>query len=155
MTDLARITNLRVKRGPFATQSWPVANAVVVDVDDVLIGLASTGFAGPLSTATYNKFLGTLEPSGRNPLPVTGDSAGLPPPEVVVTDEPTMLLGAPVTGVVAVTDHLAPVYATDTKTLTLSSAGGAVLVGYVYRFVAAGYADVRLYSAAELRLKAA
>ena len=154
MVDLARVSNQRFQRGPFVTQSWPVADGVEIAETDVLIGLASTGYAGPLSTGTYTKLLGALVPAGRNPLPITGETSDLPPPEVVVTDEPVILQNVPVATVAAVTDHLAPVYATSSKVLTLSSSGSAVLVGYVYRFRAAGYADVRLFTAAELKLKA-
>lgn len=153
MTALSKVTNLIHTRGPFPTQSWPIADTVEIDENDVFIGLASTGYAGPFSLATYSLYLGVLEPSGRFPLPATGDVSAVRPPEVVVTAEPSVLKNVPVTGVTAVTNHFAPVYLTDGQELTLTK-GSNVAVGYLKRFISAGYGDVFLYSAAEIRLKA-
>lgn len=153
MVALSKVTSLIHQRGPFPTQSWKVANGVTVAETSVFLGLAATGYAGPFSLATYSLYLGVLEPSGRFPLPILGDTTKRIPPEVVVTAEPAVMQNVPVTGVAAVTDHLAPVYLTDGQTLTLTK-GANVAVGFVKAFVSAGYADVYLYSAAEIRLKA-
>lgn len=153
MTALSKVTNELYTRGPFVTHAWKVANGVTIAETSVFIGLASTGYAGPFSLSTYNLYLGVLEPSGRFPLPILGDTTKRIPPEVVVTDDPVELLNVPVTGVASITDTLAPVYLTDGQTLTLTK-GSNVAVGYVRKFISAAVADVRLYSAAEVRLKA-
>lgn len=142
-------TTLIYDREPMATASYPIANGVTVDVDDVLIGMSTGGVAGPLTNAlgTYLNFLGVLQPNGRYPLPATGDASLLT--EVVVSDERITLRDVDVTGVTGVTDHEQPVYASDAVTLTLTSTNNT-LVGFIQRFRSTGKADVRLFTHDEL-----
>jgi len=147
MTALNR--NPRYFEGPFKTASYAVADGVTIAETDIFIGMASSGYVGPASTGTYNKLVGLLVPQGRQPLPIVGSTSTSPPPEVVVTDDGIMLMGVPVTGVTAVTNHGAAVYASDSKTLTLTK-GSNVQVGWIKRFISTGVADVRVLSRNEL-----
>lgn len=149
MAALPTITNLIYKRPPFATAQWPIASGVEIGEDDIFVGLSTGGVAGPLTDAngTYPSYAGVVQPCGRYPLPATGDASALT--FVVVTNEEIELENVDVTGVTGVTDHEQPVYASDSKTLTLTASTNT-LVGYVKRFRATGKADVRLYSHSEL-----
>lgn len=150
MTLAAVATTQVYKRPPFVNAQFPIANGVTIADTDVMIGLATSGYAGPLTlnNGSYPSPCGLLVPNGRYPLPATGDSSGLT--YVTVTYEPIEMENCDVTGVTGVTDHEQPVYATDSKTLTLSSSGNANLVGYVKKFRATGKADVHFFSHADL-----
>lgn len=149
MAALPSIFNLAYKRGPFATAQWPIASGVEIDSEDIFVGLATSGLAGPLtgSGGSYPSYAGMVQPNARYPLPATGDASALT--FVVVTNEEMEIENVDVTGVTGVTDHEQPVYASDSKTLTLTSTNNT-LVGYVKRFRSTGKADVRLYSHSEL-----
>lgn len=145
---LSAIYDLSYEDQPIKTLSWKVKDGSEVDLDDVIIGADSgTGRARPLVAG--DAFLGLLvsgAPHGQS-LPVTGDSTGTV--EVVTTAQALVLRDVDVTGVTAETDLLAAVYASDAKTLTLTSASNTK-VGHIVAYRGAGRADVLIYGREKL-----
>lgn len=147
MTALANISNLRFARNNALQNTFHVAASTTVAATDVLIGLNSGGFAGPLSTGTFTEWAGVLSANGRNPLPVTG-SATASPDTAIVVDQGIELLGVDVTGLADEGDVGASVYASDNVTLTLTQ-GSNVKCGFVSNYNADGTANVQLFTPAQ------
>jgi hypothetical protein len=144
------------RHGDFRTYAFRVASGVTIDSADVLIGKSTAGRAGPLtgSGGDYPTFLGMLLATGEgnedatlDPDGIVGDAAGTV--EVVVAQQGVILgheSGVDVTGVTAETDVGATVYASDHRTLTLTSSSNTA-VGKVKQFVSTGVAVVELNAA--------
>ena len=103
------------------------------------VGMAlGTGYVGPLSTGTYNRFVGFAMEEVDNSSGTAGDLT------VEVYDLDGEEVELTITSV-AITDWMKDVYATADGTFTLTQTATAVYIGTVSRYVKANTARVRIH----------